>query len=298
MARLPSSTADISAGMRLTVIEQSKRAGVGHIGSALSIVDMLAALYGAVLDSRPAHDPDRDRFVLSKGHAALALYAALHDGRLSKADLDTYCGDDTARGAPRAQPRGIDFSTGSLGHGPLDRRRAPRSPRGCRARSGASFALISDGECNEGSVWEAVMFAAQHRLDEPGRDRRRERPAGVRLHARRARPVAARASAGAPSAGTPTRSTATTPSALGRRCSTARARRPGRRTSSSRTRSSGGASRSWRARSTGTTGRSTTTQYARGARRPRRSSRRARDEERLRRRACSSSPTPTSASCC
>ena len=71
----------LSARIRRIVLEQSKRANVGHIGSALSIADIVAALYGAILQVDDPDDPDRDRFVLSKGHAALALYAALHAAR-------------------------------------------------------------------------------------------------------------------------------------------------------------------------------------------------------------------------
>jgi len=113
------SAAHIARGIRRTVLEQSKRANVGHIGSALSIADVLAALFdGPLADARP-DDPDRNRLVLSKGHAALALYAALHAcGRLSSEDLNTFGGDGTIVGGhPDHALPGIDFSTGSLGHG-------------------------------------------------------------------------------------------------------------------------------------------------------------------------------------
>jgi len=103
--------------------------------------------------------------VLSKGHAALALYACLHvRGWLTEADLHTYCADDSLLGVhPERSLRGIDFSTGSLGHGlPMAvgaalAARLERSPR-------RSFVLVSDAECNEGSLWEGAMFAAHHRL--------------------------------------------------------------------------------------------------------------------------------------
>jgi transketolase len=88
--------------IRRVVIDQSRRANVGHIGSALSIADMLAALFDSVLADQRPEDPDRDRFVLSKGHAALALYAALaHTGRLDPAELDRFCTDGTALGVHR-----------------------------------------------------------------------------------------------------------------------------------------------------------------------------------------------------
>jgi transketolase len=110
-------------------------------------------------------DPDRDRFVLSKGHAALALYAALHlRGWIDHGALDEYCGDGTLLGThPEREQQGIDFSTGSLGHGlPMATgaalaARLQGSPR-------RAFVLVSDAECNEGSLWEAAMFAAHHEL--------------------------------------------------------------------------------------------------------------------------------------
>src|ERR1700674_5944459 len=105
-------------GGRRHILHQSKRANVGHIGSALSVADILAALYGGVLKGKP-RDPDRDRFVMSKGHAALALYAALHmAGHLTQEELDTYSGDGSHLGVhPHHGLPGVDFSTGSLGQG-------------------------------------------------------------------------------------------------------------------------------------------------------------------------------------
>src|SRR5260370_17246522 len=105
-------------GIRRHILEQCKRASVGHIGSALSVADILAALYGGVLRGRPS-DPDRDRFVMSKGHAALALYAALHiAGHITHDELNTYSADGTLLGVhPHHGLTGIDFSTGSLGQG-------------------------------------------------------------------------------------------------------------------------------------------------------------------------------------
>jgi transketolase len=150
--------------IRRIILEQSRRAGVGHIGSALSIADILAVLYGGVLKG-DHDDPDRDRFVLSKGHAALALYAALQcRGTLDAAQVDEFCSDGTALGAhPEHVVTGIDFSTGSLGQGPSLAVGAALAARMQRS-SRRTYALISDAELNEGSVWEAVMFAAHHKL--------------------------------------------------------------------------------------------------------------------------------------
>src|ERR1700682_4871847 len=105
-------------GIRRHVLEQSKRANVGHIGSALSVADILASLYGGVLKGRP-NDRDRDRFVMSKGHAALALYAALHmAGYITHEILETYSGDASELGVhPHHSLTGVDFSTRDLGTG-------------------------------------------------------------------------------------------------------------------------------------------------------------------------------------
>jgi transketolase len=166
------STTTLASGIRRTVIEQSKRANVGHIGSALSIADILAALYGGVLElpvahtrRHPAAHSQRDRLVLSKGHASLALYAALElTGRLPSGATGSYCTDGTLLGVhPECDLDGVDFCTGSLGHGlPIAvgaalAARLEESPR-------RAFVVMSDAELNEGSVWEAVMFAAHHRL--------------------------------------------------------------------------------------------------------------------------------------
>jgi transketolase len=150
--------------MRRIVLDQAYRARVGHIGSALSIVDILAALYSVVHAPAP-RDPDRDRVVLSKGHGALALYAALAArGWLRDEDLETYCADATDLGVhPDHRVAGIDFSTGSLGQGLSIGTGAALAAR-LAGSSRRVFVLLSDAECNAGAVWEAVMFAAHHRL--------------------------------------------------------------------------------------------------------------------------------------
>lgn len=151
--------------VRRIILEQSRRAHVGHIGSSLSVSDLLACLLGGVLDIPSPEDPDRDRLVMSKGHAALALYACLHlRDWLPREQLDSYCGDDSLLGVhPDHALRGVDFATGSLGQGPGFAVGAALAARmqGSRRRV---FALLSDAECNEGSVWEAAQFAAHHGL--------------------------------------------------------------------------------------------------------------------------------------
>jgi transketolase len=151
--------------IRRIIIEQSYRAHVGHIGSALSIADIIAALYGVVLRIDSCEDPNRDRFILSKGHAALALYAALHlRGWISWDELNCFCGDGSLLGVhPEFEQRGIDFTTGSLGQGLSMAVGAALAAR-WQLSSRRVFVLLSDAECNEGSVWEAVMLAKQQRL--------------------------------------------------------------------------------------------------------------------------------------
>jgi len=151
--------------LRRVILEQSKRANVGHIGSALSVADVVAALYDRVLCIPDPNDADRDRFVLSKGHAVLAVYAALAlRGTIPLAQLDTYCADGSLLGVhPEHVLPGIDFSTGSLGHGLAFGVGAALAARLQRSRR-RTVVLLSDAECNEGSLWEAVMFAAHHRL--------------------------------------------------------------------------------------------------------------------------------------
>ena len=158
-------TDSVSKRIRRIILEQSKRANAGHIGSALSIADIIAVLYGDLLRVDDPRDPERDRFVLSKGHAALALYAALFlKGWLSEKELNTYHSDGSLLGVhPEHTLRGVDFATGSLGHGLSLAAGAALAARLQRS-SRRAFALLSDAECNEGSVWEAIMFASHHKL--------------------------------------------------------------------------------------------------------------------------------------
>lgn len=151
--------------IRRIIIAQSKRAGVGHIGSALSAADIVAVIYRHLLRAAAPDDADRDRFVLSKGHASLALYAALFlRGWMAQETLDSFCGNGSLLGVhPEHQLPGVDFSTGSLGMGLSYAAGAALAARLAQSRR-HSFALLSDAECNEGSTWEAVMFAAHHRL--------------------------------------------------------------------------------------------------------------------------------------
>lgn len=150
--------------IRKIILEQSKRAHVGHIGCALSVVEIIASIYETIRVEHPGA-PDRDRFVLSKGHAALALYAVLHlRGVISHKQLETYHGNDSLLGVhPEHELVGIDFSSGSLGQG-LSMGAGAALAAKIQSSQRRVFAVISDAECNEGSIWEAAMFAAHRKL--------------------------------------------------------------------------------------------------------------------------------------
>ncbi len=155
--------------VRQQVLEMCVAAGAGHIAPALSCTDILVALYhGGVLRVNPQNpaQPDRDRFILSKGHACTALYAVLADlGYFPISDLKTHCQAGTHLGGhSETGTPGVEASTGSLGHGlPIGNGMALASK--IDRKDDTTIVLLSDGECQEGSNWEAALFAAQHRLD-------------------------------------------------------------------------------------------------------------------------------------
>lgn len=151
--------------LRQLILECSKRAGVGHIASALSIADIVDVLVGRVVRGIATEDPHRDLLVLSKGHAALAYYCALRmAGILDDQDLRTYCRDGSQLGVhPEHALAGVEFSTGSLGQG-LSLAAGAAKGATIAGRRGHIYVVMSDAELNEGSTWEAVMFAGHHRL--------------------------------------------------------------------------------------------------------------------------------------
>ena len=151
--------------IRKIILDQAKRANVGHIGSALSVVDIIATLYFEVMKISDLTDPDRDRFVLSKGHAALALYATFFlKNWITSEMLDTYCSDNTSLGVhPERLLMGVDFGTGSLGMGISYAAGAALAAKMQNSKRRV-FALVSDAECNEGIVWETAIFAAHHKI--------------------------------------------------------------------------------------------------------------------------------------
>lgn len=159
---------ELALRIRAHALRMTSRARSSHIGGCLSAADLLAVLYGGMLrvDPRRPDWPERDRFILSKGHAAAAVFAVLAErGFFPRQWLHNYYLDGSrlpghiTRGIP-----GVEASAGSLGHG---------LSLGCgMALAGKRdqqpyrvFVMLSDGECDEGSTWEAAMFAGHHRLD-------------------------------------------------------------------------------------------------------------------------------------
>ena len=164
----PASTQELALRIRCRALEMVTRAKASHIGSALSITDIVAVLYGRVLRVDPAvpSDPERDRFILSKGHACVAVYAALAEtGFIDPALLQTYATDGSSLMAHISHKvPGAEFSTGALGHGlPFGTGKALAAKR--TAKDWRTIVLTSDGEWDEGSNWEAALFAAHHKLD-------------------------------------------------------------------------------------------------------------------------------------
>jgi transketolase len=158
-------TLAVAKQIRRIILGQSRRANVGHIGSALSVADILAVLYHDILSIPSPRDPERDRFILSKGHSALALYAALSlKGWLEEQELSTFCGEGSRLSVhPEYGVPGVELATGSLGQGLSFGAGAALAAR-LQNSNRRVFVLLSDAECDEGSVWEAALFAAHHRL--------------------------------------------------------------------------------------------------------------------------------------
>jgi transketolase len=155
------------AALRRTVLRMAHAGSTVHIACAFSLIEIMAALYRRHLRHGGVPEASgRDYLVLSKGHGVMAQYACMHAlGWLSDEDLDTYYGDGTVlKGLSDAHVPGLDVTSGSLGHGlsvgvglALAARRDGTDQR--------VFAIVGDGELNEGPIWEAAMFAAHHELD-------------------------------------------------------------------------------------------------------------------------------------
>jgi transketolase len=161
-------TQKLARNIRCEALKMVYRARASHIGSALSISDIVSVLYGRVLHVDP-NLPTwelRDRFILSKGHACVAVYAALFEcGFISREDILSYGQNHSVlMNHISHKVSGVEFSTGSLGHGlPFGVGKALAAKR--REQTWRTYVLLSDGELGEGSNWEAMMFAAHHQLE-------------------------------------------------------------------------------------------------------------------------------------
>ena len=162
-------TRELAKSIRISALKMANSGGGSHIGSALSIADILAVLYGNVLkyDPKNPKSEDRDRFILSKGHAGAAVYAALAlSNFFPKKKLDTHYqnGSDLSGHISHKNVPGVELSTGSLGHGLSVGTGFAKNAK-LNNKSHKVFVLLSDGECDEGSIWEAAMFSSHHKLD-------------------------------------------------------------------------------------------------------------------------------------
>jgi transketolase len=161
--------AELAARIRRHAVRMTNLGGSSHVGSVLSMADIIAVLYGSIMrvDPRSPTRADRDRFILSKGHAGAGVYAVLAEAGFFPLEwLDKHCADGSVlsghvshRGVP-----GVEISTGSLGHG-LSVGAGMAFGAKLDMLTNRVFVLLSDGECDEGSTWEAAMFSAHHRLD-------------------------------------------------------------------------------------------------------------------------------------
>jgi transketolase len=161
--------AELARRIRRHSVLMTSRANASHIGSSLSMADLLAVLYGEFLRFDPQRPewPDRDRFILSKGHGCAALYAVLAEtGYFPVERLETFYQDGSplAGHSTHKDVAGVEVSTGSLGHGlSLGTGMALVGKRD--GKNHRVWVLLSDGECDEGSTWEPALFAPHHRLD-------------------------------------------------------------------------------------------------------------------------------------
>jgi transketolase len=154
--------------IRLLSLQMVHNANASHIGGVLSMTDILAVLYSRILNFNIENPKwsNRDRFILSKGHCCVGVYASLAKvGFISLTELDTYAQDGSRLMSHISHKvPGVEFSTGSLGHG-LSFAVGKALSAKLRAQKWNTYAILSDGELGEGSNWEAIMFAAHHKLD-------------------------------------------------------------------------------------------------------------------------------------
>ena len=159
-------TIKFSNKIRLHTLKMTSRAGTSHIGSMFSIADIVAVLFNDILQTKPnkkkTKKNSKDYFILSKGHAGGIVYAALAEkGFFSLKKLKTYCknGSTLSGHISHYKVPGVDFSSGSLGHG-----LSVSCGLALSNKKKKIFSLMSDGELDEGSNWEAILFASHHKL--------------------------------------------------------------------------------------------------------------------------------------
>lgn len=159
---------DLAGTIRREIVEAVNRAGCGHPGGSLSAVEIFIALYGYKMRHDPAnpHWDERDRLIISKGHCSPVAYVSLANfGYFPKEELLTYrTFDSRLQGHVHTGVPGVEFSTGSLGHG-LSVANGMAMAGRMKGKDFRVYCLLGDGEIQEGSVWEAAMTAAHHRLD-------------------------------------------------------------------------------------------------------------------------------------
>lgn len=164
-----SETEELAMRLRRHAVQMTSRGNSSHVGSCLSMADLIAVLYGHILRIKPAEPrwSDRDRFILSKGHGGACVYAALAESGFFPVERladhyqngSIFSGHVSHKGVP-----GVEFSTGSLGHG-LGVGAGMASQLKRLGGDQRVFVVLSDGECDEGSNWEAILFAAHRGLD-------------------------------------------------------------------------------------------------------------------------------------
>lgn len=161
-------TIEFAGRIRQMSLKMVHNANASHIGSAFSIADILAVLYNDYLnvDSHNYNDMERDRFILSKGHACVSVYAALClKGIINENELETYAKDNSKLMSHISHKvSGVEFSTGSLGHG-LPFAVGKALAMKVQNNNSKVIVVLGDGEMQEGSNWEAIMFASHHKLD-------------------------------------------------------------------------------------------------------------------------------------
>jgi transketolase len=155
--------------LKKKILEIATLSQEGHVSPAFSVLDILWVLYDKVLNVTPNNvkHPDRDRLVLSKGHSSIGLYVVLAEkGFITHSILESFGKFDSLLGGhpDRTKIPGVETSTGSLGHG-LPMAVGITLGMKIRKQKGRVYAIVGDGECNEGTIWESALLATQHKLN-------------------------------------------------------------------------------------------------------------------------------------